>query len=540
VGLAVGVLALVAVLTALAEEMPASHHRWVPVAAAVMVVAWAVELLGVPWPRLALVAAVVLPNVYLTLIGHTGANYLFLLLLVVWVELVGSRVERAAALVLSLATLGLGLAVDAADGRVAWASWISYLVVVLMAWSVGLVLRRQDRLVAELRRRRSEAEQRGRELAALVDAARDLASTLELRPLLDLLLDHLGRLVPYAGTAILVVEEEQLRFAHMRGPASFTWAEAQRIRYPLAGFRPVWDRLERGEPVIVPDVRGAGVEAATFRRLVGDEALDGPLSFIRSLMWVPLVVRDRIIGVLSIAGPTVDAYASADAALALAIARQAAVAVENARLHERARQAAVLEERERLARELHDSVTQSLYAVSLHAEAAGRALADGETEPAASNLDDIRETVQEALAEMRLLLFELRPPLLQEQGLAAALRARLRAVEGRAGLATAFEGEDVPRLRPEVEQELYRVAQEALNNVLKHAHASRAAVRLDVHDGRAVLEVADDGVGFEPALRGGAGFGLSGMRERAERLAGTLTVESAPGAGTRVRVEVPR
>jgi signal transduction histidine kinase len=257
-------------------------------------------------------------------------------------------------------------------------------------------------------------------------------------------------------------------------------------------------------------------------------------------MWVPLVVRDRPIGLLSLTSPECDAFSERDAELALAIARQAAVAIENARLHERARQAAVLEERERLARELHDSVTQSLYAVSLHAEAAGRALTDGEPEPVASNLADIRETVQEALAEMRLLLFELRPPLLQEHGLAPALRARLRAVEARAGLAAAFEGEEVPRLRPEAEQELYRVAQEALNNVLKHAHASRVTVRLEVHDGQAVLEVVDDGVGFEPVVRGGCGDGLRGMRERAARLSGTLMVESAPGAGTRVRAEVPR
>jgi signal transduction histidine kinase len=145
-----------------------------------------------------------------------------------------------------------------------------------------------------------------------------------------------------------------------------------------------------------------------------------------------------------------------------------------------------------------------------------------------------------ALAEMRLLLFELRPPLLQEQGLAPAVQARLRAVEARAGLATAFEGEDAPRLRPEVEQELYRIAQEALNNVLKHAHAGRVTVRLGAVGGRAALEVADDGVGFEPALRGGDGFGLPGMRERVERLGGSLRIESAPGAGTRVRAEVPR
>jgi signal transduction histidine kinase len=362
---AVGALALITVLSVYTQEMPLSHHQAVPVATALMVLAWAVELVGVPWPRVALVVAVALPNLWLTLVGHGGENYLFLLLAVAWVAVVGSRVEWVVALVLAHATLGVGLAVDAADGQIGWTSWVFYLVVVLLAWSIGLVLRRQDRLVAELRLRRAEAEQRGREMA-------------------------------------------------------------------------------------------------------------------------------------------------------------------------------VLEERERLARELHDSVTQSLYAVSLHAEAAGRALTDGDAEPVASNLADIRETAQEALAEMRLLLFELRPPPLQEQGLAAALQTRLRAVEARAGLATAFEGDDADRLRPETEQELYRVAQEALNNVLKHAHARRATVRLDVCADRAALEVVDDGVGFEPALRDVDGYGLPGMRERAERLGGTLRVESAPGAGTRVRVEVPR
>src|SRR5262249_18214339 len=171
-GVAVGVVALITVVTAVAEAMPASHYAWVPVATGVMVAAWAAELLAVPWPGLALVGAVVLPNFWLTLIGHVGANYLFLLLLVVWVELVGSGVERAAALVLSLATLVLGMAIDAADGQVIWASWISYLVVVLMAWSMGLVLRRQDRLVGELRLSRAEGERRAGQGAVLEERER--------------------------------------------------------------------------------------------------------------------------------------------------------------------------------------------------------------------------------------------------------------------------------------------------------------------------------------------------------------------------------
>src|SRR5919204_5782549 len=127
-GAAVGVLALATVLSAFTEDMPVSHHQVVPAAVAVMVGAWVVELLGVPWPRVALVLAVVLPNLWLTLVGHGGENYFFLLLMVAWVTVVGSRAERAAALLLSLATLGVGLALDAADGQTSWSGWSFYLV----------------------------------------------------------------------------------------------------------------------------------------------------------------------------------------------------------------------------------------------------------------------------------------------------------------------------------------------------------------------------------------------------------------------------
>ena len=542
VALTVGLLTLVTVLTAFAEDMPASHRLAVPPAAAVMLAAWLVELSGVRWPRFGLIAANVLPNLWLALIHHGFANYLFLLLLVAWVGLVGSRAESAAAFALSLATVGVPTGLEAAGGQVPWSAWISLSAILLLVWLMALVLRRQERLVGELHRSRAEAERRSRELGMLLDVSRSVASTLEMQPLLDAVLDALGSVVDYTGAAIFTLNEtgDTLSFAHLRGPASFRWEGVRPMRYAVEDLRPTWDRLCRDEPVVIPDVRGDTPDARSFRRPAGEDVLEATYAFIRSVLWVPLVVRGRIIGLLSITDPAPDAYSPRDASLAVAIARQAAVAMENARLHERARQAAVLEERQRLALELHDSVTQALYGVSLHAEAAGRALADGENDAVAASLREIRETTQEALGEMRLLLFELRPPLLEEHGLARALQSRLGAVEARAGLVTEFQGDGAERLPPETEQELYRLAQEALNNVLKHAHAGRVVVRLDVSADRATLEVADDGLGFEPSLRGGDGFGLPGMRERAERLGGILSVESAPGAGTRVRVEVPR
>src|SRR5919202_1561161 len=380
----------------------------------------------------------------------------------------------------------------------------------------------------------------GPEVGALLDAARDLASTLELRPLLEVLLDHLKRLVDYAGTSIWQLEGDELTFLGFRGPRAFDPNVARTVRFETPRMGAHWSRLAHGEPIRMPDIWDNSDVAQMFQRVVGGSAMRPSLDVITSLMWVPLIVRDRPIGLLSLTSPRFDAFSPRDATLALAIARQAAVAIENARLHERARQAAGLEERQRLAREMHDSVTQSLYGISLYAEAAGRALADGESESAAANMREIGETTREALAETRLLLFELRPPLLEEQGLAAALRTRLQAVESRAGLEVEFECHGQGRLALDQEQELFRLAQEALNNVLKHAHARRVQVCLELAADRAVLEVADDGAGFEPALGGGGGFGLPGMRERAERLGGTLQIESAPGAGTRVRVEVPR
>jgi signal transduction histidine kinase len=378
------------------------------------------------------------------------------------------------------------------------------------------------------------------EITSLLDAARDLASTLELRPLLEVLLDHLRVLVGYVGTAILILDGDELVFAGIRNPDSFTWDEARKIRYPVAVLREVWPRLCAGEAVIIPDVRGDTAEARAFRAAVGDESLRTSLAFIRAAIWVPLIVRDGLIGLLTVTASEPDVYTPRDAALALAIARQAAVGIENARLHERARRAAMLDERQRLARELHDSVTQSLYSIALYAEAGGRGVSQGELEASLTNVQEIADTTQEALGEMRLLLFQLRPQHLEEHGLTQALQSRLRAVEARAGLKVDFDCNANQRLPVEMEHELYRLAQEALNNVVKHARAHTVGVRLQVGTQTASLEVRDDGIGFDPSSRGVGGSGLCSMRQRAEQLGGVLHVVSAPDSGTLIRVQVPR
>jgi len=209
-------------------------------------------------------------------------------------------------------------------------------------------------------------------------------------------------------------------------------------------------------------------------------------------------------------------------------------------LRQREREKAVTQERNRLARELHDSVTQALYGVTLYSQAAAGHLALGDADRVAEHLSELQDTAQEALAEMRLLVFELRPPILEEQGLLVALQARLQAVEGRAGVRTEFRTDVEERLPLDVEEGLYRIAVEALNNALKHAQAQNIKVHLHQREppgGTVTLEITDDGIGFDPATacqRGG--LGLSAMEERAEAIGAMLRIESEIGSGTEMSV----
>ena len=199
----------------------------------------------------------------------------------------------------------------------------------------------------------------------------------------------------------------------------------------------------------------------------------------------------------------------------------------------------IVKERNRLAGDLHDSVTQSLYGILLHTDAARGQLAAGKTDQATTYLDDIKTAGKEALAEMRLLIFELRPPVLEREGLGAALETRLHTVERRAGLKTDFQSRLEERLPLEIEDGLYRIAQEALNNILKHAQAQHIQLNLYCDRQAIKLEIIDDGRGCDlTSAKESGGMGLSNMHERATQLGGELTIQSAPGEGTHITVEV--
>jgi signal transduction histidine kinase len=262
---------------------------------------------------------------------------------------------------------------------------------------------------------------------------------------------------------------------------------------------------------------------------------------MRSFLGVPIVSRAGVIGAFYLTEKEGSAqFDDADQRLIEMLAAHAAIAIENARLYEQSRELSIAEERNRLARELHDSVTQKLFGLVLSAEAAATLL-DRDGAEARVELERLQELAREAMDELRTLVFELRPPELETEGLATALRKHVDVLRRAYRREIGLELLGTSSAAPETERDVLRIAQEALQNALRHAQAGRVELRLDARDGRLAMSVADDGIGFDPSspeLRSRR-LGLTSMEERAEAIGGTLSVESAPGAGTTVRLEVP-
>ena len=262
---------------------------------------------------------------------------------------------------------------------------------------------------------------------------------------------------------------------------------------------------------------------------------------MRSFLGVPILLGGEVIGAFYLTekqGRRRGRFTDEDRRLIEELAPHAAVAIENARLFERSRELSILEERNRLARELHDSVAQTMLGAAITAEAALRSL-DGEAGAARDQIAQVAELLRGAMAELRALVFELRPADLEQDGLAPAIRKHADVLARVHGVCIDVDADCDRRLEPGTEQGLYRIVQEALGNAVKHAGAQTVKVRLALANGTLALRVADDGCGFEPddVARSGR-LGLVSMRERADRLGGTLTIDSAPGAGTTVSLDV--
>jgi signal transduction histidine kinase len=261
---------------------------------------------------------------------------------------------------------------------------------------------------------------------------------------------------------------------------------------------------------------------------------------MRSFLGVPISTPEGVIGAFYLTDKLgADEFTDGDREVIELLAAHAAIAITNARLYEQSRELSILSERNRLALELHDAVSQKLFSLMLTAEAAAT-LVGTDAEAAGRQLARLQELAQQALDELRSLIFELRPPEVERDGLCGALRKHVALLaQRRPGIA--LELDDAVPSEPKRDADVLRIAQEALNNALRHAEAEHVLVRLHAQDGRLVLEVEDDGSGFDPSapeLRSQR-LGLTSMEERARRLRGRLALDSAVGAGTTVRLEVP-
>ena len=379
----------------------------------------------------------------------------------------------------------------------------------------------RKQLYDQMRRRLSESE-------SIQRIAKGLLQRIGLDEVLQIICAEAMQLTGATGSAVLLLEEDGwLRVTKSAGSPTYS-----QNRLPVSGSfagrafqtgEHVWVNLQDRDP------------DDDAHLLEGYQWIKG----LVSLLVVPLKVDTKVIGILNILNKSGE-LTQEDMRIIDLFADQAAIIIEHVRLQYQAEQLAVLEERQRLARELHDSVTQALYSVTLYADAARMAFSAEKWEALESNLQEVRNMAREAMYDMRLLVFELRPFMLETEGLVSALRARLAAVEGRSGLKTNVLVEEERRLPIKMEEELYRIAQEGLNNVVKHAGATQVQIRLKYDERAVLLELIDDGRGFEPeAAHQSGGFGLQGIQERVQQLDGTLNIESAPLKGTHLSVKIP-
>jgi PAS domain S-box-containing protein len=373
-----------------------------------------------------------------------------------------------------------------------------------------------------------------------VTALAGISASLTLGQTMEATLDALAARVvqstaAVACTVVLIDAQTGLpRTAGSHGlPEGYTAALQAAYRN---GLRPApMEVFRTHRPILVRDARQRALKqplAASVHRFLREAPWD-------PIYCVPLVYRSLALGTINLYYLPGQEPGEDETVFLGAVADQTAVAVENAHLFAAAQDTAALEERQRLARELHDSVSQALYGIILGTDAARTLLVRDPgrvTEP----LEYVLALAKAGLAEMRALIFELRPESLATEGLIAALEKQAALVQARHELAVHVAlCDDEPDAPLEVKEAVYRIAQEALNNTVKHARAERVELRLEQGADEILLEVRDDGGGFDPAGSFPGHLGLKSMRERVAHLGGTLRIESAPGEGARIRAQLP-
>lgn len=388
------------------------------------------------------------------------------------------------------------------------------------------LLRDITKRVQAERQLQQRVELRAYEQSTLLEISQALASKLELQP--GLILDQLGVLIKYTHACLFTLEDSTLVALAIRGTERLEEAVPFRIRCDGKG---TLTKLFNGHhPIRIVDLASNEPSAKFLHTLLDDDSavlLEG----VQSWMWVPLAVKNRMIGGIGLAHTERNFFTPHHADLAMTIANQTAVTLVNAELYEHAQALAALQERQRLAQNLHDAVNQSLFSAGLIAEVLPR-LWERDPAEALHSLEDLRRLTRGALAEMRALLAELRPTTLTDTELGDLLRLLGSAFTGRTNIPANVIINSIDNLPAEVQVTFYRICQEALFNVAKHAKASQVEITLKQEGSGTELRIHDDGQGFDSTKTYSGHYGLSMMKERAEAVGALLSVTSYPSQGT--------
>ncbi len=394
---------------------------------------------------------------------------------------------------------------------------------------LGMVRDVSDRVQAEQMLKR-QVESHAREQAILLEISQTLASSLELKP--GEILDRLRVLIEYTHAGLFALEDSTLAALAVRGTPELERAMPLEIQF--SDPHALTALSDGQQPNRIADVWSTDPAAQVLRSLLKNQGtilLEG----VRAWLWVPLTAKGRIIGGLTAAHAEPGYFTAHHADLALTIANQAAITMINAELYEHAQALAKLEERQRLAQELHDAVNQSLFSAGLIAEVLPRLWEQNPAEGRRS-LEDLRRLTRGALAEMRGLLAELRPVIMTGTDFGDLLRQLGNALAGRINTPVSVSVTGRGVLPADVQVALYRLCQETLSNIAKHAEASQVQIRLRYDSDGVEVYIKDNGHGFDPENISLGHSGLSMMGERAKAIGAVLSITSAPGNGTTVTI----
>lgn len=364
---------------------------------------------------------------------------------------------------------------------------------------------------------------------ALTDALRNtlatMSSTLDLGKVLDKILDNLGNVTPYDGANVLLIEAELVRVVRQRGYSKTAIENATLQQHIPSAKLPILRQLiEMGKPLAIADT-------STSPMWIGFPDFD----WVNSNVIAPIRSNGKILGFLSLDSATPGYFTQIHAERLQSFADQAAIAIQNARLLDRAKRAAVMAERNRLANELHDTISQTLWSLILITERLP-AIWEASKEKGQQSLATVHQLAQSSLEEMRALLLELRPSALTDGKLGELIRQVAMIIAKRSGLALEVRIEGQEPVPAEVHFVVYRVVQEALNNIAHHALASKIEIYFNSDVDRLELSIQDDGLGFDPDEVGPSHLGLSIMKDRIESIGGNIETISQKGQGTLIKV----